>query len=109
MTEAIPVLTRHCVPLDRLPESFQVPANLEGRFRYDPKRKQLSFDGSMYKATFDRLKTLSGDLAYQRALERLFQLSVSEEPAASPEPRRLIVAARSLKAAITSRLGTFFH
>jgi hypothetical protein len=35
----------------------------------------------MFKLTFDRLREISHDYDYQRALEKLFQLSVPEEPA----------------------------
>lgn len=104
-----PVLTRHWVPLDHVPESFRVPENLEGRFRYDPTDKRLSFDGYMCKATFDRLRMLGNEFDYQRALERLFQLSVPEEPRAAHKSLRLVVAARSFTAAITSRLGALVH
>jgi hypothetical protein len=77
---------RYFVPLENQPEPFRVPADLQARFEYDANRKGLSFAGWMCKATYDRLRKVSSEYHYQRALERLFQIAVPEDP--SPEPKR---------------------
>lgn len=69
----------HYVPLNRLPPSFRVPSNLQNRFWYDEGKHSLAYEGPMFKLTFDRLREISRDYDYQRALEKLFQLSVPEE------------------------------
>jgi len=71
----------HYVPLQRLPSNFRVPDKLQNRFWYDQDKHSLAYEGPMFKLTFDRLREISHDYDYQRALERLFQLSVPEEPA----------------------------
>jgi hypothetical protein len=85
----------HYVPLPRLPENFRVPDKLQQRFWYDRDKQALAYEGPMFKLTFDRLREISHDYDYQRALEALFQLAT---PAAEDLPRRgtktlLIVAA----------------
>jgi hypothetical protein len=79
----------HYVPLNRLPPNFHVPEQLQNRFWYDEDKKALAFEGPMFKLTFDRLRQISHDYDYQRALERLFQLSVPEEPAPRGHPKAL--------------------
>lgn len=71
----------HYVPLNRLPPNFHVPEKLQNRFWYDEDKKSLVYEGPMFKLTFDRLREISHDYDYQRALEKLFRLSVPEEPA----------------------------
>jgi hypothetical protein len=71
--------TRHFVPLDKLPDPFIVPDDLQTRFRYDAAKRGLTFDGYMCKGTFDRLRDISLDFAYQRALEDLFRKAVPED------------------------------
>ena len=85
-------LPRHSVPLDTLPDPFPIPADLTSRFGYDPARKGLTFDGFMCKAIYDRLREVSQDYHYQRALEQLFDICVPEEDA-SRRGYGLLVAA----------------
>jgi hypothetical protein len=68
------------VPLERLPEGFELPAGLAGKMWFDCGGKVLAYRGFMSKATFDRLELLSDYAGYQRALEDLFRASVYEEP-----------------------------
>jgi hypothetical protein len=75
----------HYVPLPRLPENFRVPDKLQQRFWYDRDKQALAYEGPMFKLTFDRLREISHDYDYQRALEALFQLAA---PAAEDVPRR---------------------
>ena len=84
---------RYTVPLENVPDRFVVPQELQARFSYDPAQKQLAFKGWMCKATYDRLRNISSDFAYQRALERLFQMAVPEEETPSPKRYGLLVAA----------------
>ena len=81
----------HYVPLHRLPSNFRVPENLQKRFWYDQDKQALAFEGPMFKLTFDRLREISHDYDYQRALERLFRLSVPEEPAPRGHAKALVV------------------
>jgi hypothetical protein len=71
----------HQAPLDKLPPDLRIPEQYRDRFAYDEHKKCLVYRGAMFKRTFDRLRALSDDFAYQRAIERLFQLAVPE-----PEP-----------------------
>ncbi len=61
------------VALNRLPKEVQFPAQLEERISYDARQQQLRFDGAMSKSEFDQLVQLHNDIAYQRALQELFQ------------------------------------
>ena len=83
----------HYVPLNRLPSSFHVPASLQNRFWYDADKQALAYEGPMFKLTFDRLREISRDYDYQRALEKLFQLSVPEEPAPPRRSKTLAITA----------------
>lgn len=74
----------HYVPLPRLPENFRVPEKLRDRFWYDQDKQALAYEGPMYKQTFDRLREISRDYDFQRALETLFQLAA---PAVEAPPR----------------------
>jgi hypothetical protein len=65
--------------LDRPPDAFVVPEDLRGRFGYDATRRGLTFDGYMSKTTFDRLRDISYEFAYQRALEELFRIAMPED------------------------------
>jgi len=71
-------------PLEKLPDDFAFPDQFQGRFWYDRDRRRLAFDGPMYKSTFDRLRALSHDYDYQRAIEHLFRLAVPD----ADQPRR---------------------
>lgn len=84
----------HYVPLPRLPENFRIPANLQQRFWYDQDKQALAYEGPMFKLTYDRLREISHDYDYQRALEKLFQLAT---PAAEEDShgrgKPLVIAA----------------
>ena len=64
-----------CVQLDSLPEGVAFPSALQDRISYDPATKRLCFEGFMSKTDFDKLIRLSNNIAYQRAMERLFQIA----------------------------------
>jgi hypothetical protein len=68
----------HYAPLDHAPKGFRIPEQYQDRFAYDEQRHCLTFDGPMFKTTFDRLSVLSRDFDYQRSLEQLFRVSVPE-------------------------------
>ena len=81
----------HYVPLSHLPPSFRVPEKLQNRFWYDEDKKSLAYEGPMFKLTFDRLREISRDYDYQRALEKLFQLTVPEDSAPRGHSRVLAI------------------
>ena len=81
----------HYVPLPHLPANFRVPEKFQNRFWYDEDKKSLAWEGPMFKLSFDRLREISHDYDYQRALEKLFQLSVPEEPAPRGHSRALAI------------------
>jgi hypothetical protein len=83
----------HFVPLQRLPTDFRVPENLRDRFWYDHDKKALAYEGPMFKSTFDRLRGISHDYDYQRALEKVFQLAVPEEASPRGHSKTLVIAA----------------
>ena len=80
-------MIRH-VSLEQLPERFHLPEDLGRKLAYDPQRRQLSFEGFMSKATFDRLYRLAEDRAYRHALEQLFQICTFEESSGGTGPWR---------------------
>jgi hypothetical protein len=85
----------HYVPLKKLPADLEIPKAVEDRFWYDDDREYLVFDGPMWKSTFDRLRGLSRDFYYQRALEDLFRIAVPEDHTAQQRgrwPALLVVA-----------------
>lgn len=88
----------HYVPLHRLPANFHVPEHLQKRFWYDEDKQALAFEGPMFKLTFDRLREISRDYDYQRALEKLFQLAVPDEGAPRGHGKTLAIAAGCLLA-----------
>jgi hypothetical protein len=61
------------VRLDRLPDGLAFPGELAAKISFAPDAHELRFEGFMSKTDFDKLLRLSNDLAYQRALEQLFQ------------------------------------
>lgn len=75
----------HSTNLQHLPVGIVIPAELEGRIRYDEQRRELHFQGFMTKYVHDQLVSLSTDIEYHRAVERLFVLSAS---GAGPPARR---------------------
>jgi hypothetical protein len=82
----------HSVPLAKLPPEFRVPDQYKDRFRYDGAKHCLVFNGPMYKLAFDRLRDISEDYDYQRALETLFQLAVPDEAASQPHGHAKLLA-----------------
>jgi len=82
----------HSASLARLPPGFRVPDQYKDRFRYDGAKHCLVFDGPMYKLTFDRLRDISEDYDYQRALEALFQLAVPDEAESPPHGHAKLLA-----------------
>jgi len=97
----------HYVPLSRLPESFHVPEKLRDRFWYDQDKQALAYEGPMFKLTFDRLREISQDYDFQRALETLFQLAA---PAAEERPpggrKTLVIVAGCLLGLAALAAGT---
>ena len=61
------------VRLERLPAGLKFPDELTSKISFNSDAQQLQFNGFMSKTDFDKLVRLHNDLAYQRALERLFQ------------------------------------
>lgn len=61
------------VPLHEIPTDLRFPHEVEDRIRYNAAERRLEFDGSMSKSDFDRLLPLDSSIAYQRAVEQLFQ------------------------------------
>ena len=88
----------HYVPLNHLPDNFHVPEKLRNRFWYDEDKRALAYEGPMFKLTFDRLREISHDYDYQRALERLFQLAVPEEGSPGGHSKVLVIAVGCLLA-----------
>jgi hypothetical protein len=82
----------HFVPLNRVPDGLQFPADLSHRIQYDADRRRLVFRGFMSKAEFDRLCLLTEDWGYRRSLEELFRLSTAEPESPSGVFRRVLTA-----------------
>lgn len=80
----------HHVPLANPPPNFRVPENLQARFGYDADKRALVYRGPMFKATFDRLRDISPDYDYQRALEDLFRLATPAAPTRRANRARLV-------------------
>ena len=95
----------HFVPLNRLPEDLEFPAELKQRIWYDDATMRLAYDGFMSKATFDALYHLNADSAYRRALEELFRVATPEDT--QPQKRGVfVVAGFFIVAAVVSLVGT---
>ena len=77
----MPPTKQRAVKLDRIPDGLSFPPKLQERIRYDSTARELQFDGFMSKTDFDKLVGLHNDIAYQRALERLFQIATFDTPA----------------------------
>jgi hypothetical protein len=97
----------HYVPLNHLPPNFRVPEKLRNRFWYDEDKKALAYEGPMFKLTFDRLREISRDYDYQRALEKLFQLSVPEEPGPRGHGKALAIAGGCVLLLVALVVGIF--
>lgn len=96
------------VRLECLPAELKFPAELTAKISFDPARQQLQFNGFMSKTDFDKLVRLHNDLAYQRALERLFQsctfTPASPTPAASQRRLPLVFAGVATAAVVMMAL-----
>lgn len=55
-----------------LPQDVQLPAELEGRLRYEADQKRLVLSGTLTIEERDRLLTLSTDLTFRKAIAELF-------------------------------------
>ena len=98
-----------CVKLERLPEGISFPDKLADRVNYDPVSRELQFDGFMSKTDFDKLVHLHNDIAYQRALERLFQICTYEPETVPGRPRSsLMLMTAGATAAIVALVVTVF-
>jgi hypothetical protein len=76
------------VRLDRLPEGLTFPAELAARISFAADAHELRFEGFMSKTDFDKLLRLHNELAYQRALEQLFQKCTFRDAASNVEAKR---------------------
>ena len=77
----------HFVKLDKLPDGYQFPPDLEERIYFDAAAHKLVFRGYMSKADFDRLSQRTKDWGFRRSLEELFRLSVPEiDPSTGRRP-----------------------
>ena len=79
----------HFVKLDKLPDGYQFPPDLEDRIIFDAAAHKLVFRGYMSKGDFDRLSELTRDWGFRRSLEELFRQCIPEEEAAATGPRPL--------------------
>jgi hypothetical protein len=82
----------HFVKLDKLPEGYKFPPDLEERIYFDAAVHKLVFRGYMSKSDFDRLSQRTQDWGFRRSLEELFRLSVPEIDAPQAGGRRLLGA-----------------
>ena len=91
------------VRLERLPADLQFPQELRAKISFDAAHQQLQYDGFMSKTDFDKLVRLSNDLAYQRSLEKLFQVCtfVVQQPPRAERRWTWIVTGAALALAIT--------
>ena len=64
----------HFVRLDKMPDGYQFPPDLQDRILFDPEAHKLVFRGYMSKGEFDRLSQLTRDWGFRRSLEELFRL-----------------------------------
>jgi hypothetical protein len=86
----------HFVKLERLPEGFEFPPQMNDRIHFDPERQKLVFRGYMSKTDFDRLCQLTSDWKFRRTLEELFRLSIPEEKTPARGVRRWLAAVTRL-------------
>jgi hypothetical protein len=101
----------HQTPLEKLPANFRIPEQDRNRFWYDEAKRCLVYDGAMFKRTFDRLQGLSDEYAYERAVERLFQMSVPEPPPTWRRRKMMALAAAGgvLVVGLVVLLGILLH
>jgi hypothetical protein len=82
----------HFVKLDKLPNGYQFPPDLQDRIYFDTEAHKLVFRGYMSKGEFDRLSELTRDWGFRRSLEELFRLSIPEQEPEHTGARRLFGA-----------------
>ena len=58
----------HFVKLDKLPDGYQIPPDLQERLVFDPETHKLVFRGYMSKGDFDRLSQRTKDWGFRRSL-----------------------------------------
>jgi len=85
-------LMDHFVKLDKLPEGYQFPPDLQERIYFDAAAHKLVFRGYMSKGDFDRLSQRTKDWGFRRSLEELFRLSVPDIDPQQAGGRRLFGA-----------------
>ncbi len=83
-------LMDHFVKLDKLPDGYQFPPDLQERIYFDADARKLVFRGYMSKSEFDRLSALTRDWGFRRSLEELFRLSIPEIDPQMVGGRRLL-------------------
>ncbi len=96
------------VRLERLPPDLRFPEEMTAKISFDVACRQLQFNGFMSKTDFDKLVRLHNDLAYQRALERLFQSCTFSASAPVPSPRRLPLVFAGVATAAVAMVALFF-
>jgi hypothetical protein len=101
------------VRLERLPADFQFPEEMKAKISFDASHQQLQFNGFMSKTDFDKLVRLHNDLAYQRALERLFQTctfsTAAPTPASSPRLSLVFAGVATAAAAMVALFFLLWH
>jgi hypothetical protein len=85
----------HFVKLDRLPDGYEIPRNLQDKLHFDLEGHRLVFRGYMSKTEFDRICEPTRDWAFRRSVEELFRMSVADaEPSHGGRNRVLGVLSR---------------
>jgi hypothetical protein len=85
----------HFVKLDRLPDGYEIPRNLQDKLHFDSEGHRLVFRGYMSKTEFDRICEPTRDWGFRRSVEELFRMSVADaEPAHGGRNRVFGVLAR---------------
>ncbi len=79
----------HFVRLDKMPDGYQFPPDLQDRILFDPEAHKLVFRGYMSKGEFDRLSQLTRDWGFRRSLEELFRQCIPEGDSEAAGPRGL--------------------
>jgi len=98
----------HYVSLEHLPDGFRIPESLRERFWYDEDKRVLAYDGAMYKSTFDRIRGISKDYDYLRAVEELFRLAVPEDGHSQHHSHLVAAATGAVLAVAILAAGVFF-